>query len=89
MKRFARCLALLTPIALAVCALLPVSAAESAAASDPVAPTDAFRPAVGAGTSFLDHDAKLSGLSDPGWYEANIPFVDLPDADIEATYYYR
>ncbi|WP_306211715.1 MGH1-like glycoside hydrolase domain-containing protein [Actinoplanes sp. RD1] len=48
------------------------------------------------GTSFLDHPALLASAAEPGgtlaepdWYEANIPFVDLPDADLEATYYYR
>jgi hypothetical protein len=46
-------------------------------------------PAVGAGTHFLDDAAYLSGVADPGWYEANIPFVDLPDATVQSVYYYR
>lgn len=46
-------------------------------------------PSAGAGTSFVDHSAALAGVADPDWYESNIPFVDLPDAEIESTYYYR
>lgn len=41
------------------------------------------------GTHFLDHSAALAGFADPGWYEANIPFVDLPDTTMESVYYYR
>ena len=48
-----------------------------------------LHPEVGAGTSFIDHGSKLSALFDPDWFEANIPFVDLPDTAIEDTYYYR
>jgi hypothetical protein len=46
-------------------------------------------PEVGPGTHLLDHAAKLAGFVEPEWYEANIPFVDLPDDAIEDTYYYR
>ncbi|SEF24047.1 NPCBM-associated, NEW3 domain of alpha-galactosidase [Amycolatopsis pretoriensis] len=30
-----------------------------------------------------------AGYADPAWYEANIPFVDLPDATMQSVYYYR
>jgi hypothetical protein len=43
----------------------------------------------GRGTHFVDHSAALAGYADPGWYEANIPFVDLPDATMQSVYYYR
>lgn len=46
-------------------------------------------PAVGQGTSFVDHQSALTGFADPEWYEANVPFVDVPDQTIEDTYYYR
>ncbi|MDP9793962.1 hypothetical protein J2S43_002474 [Catenuloplanes nepalensis] len=46
-------------------------------------------PPLGATTTFLDHRALLGDVPEPGWYEANIPFVDLPDEEIEDTYYYR
>ncbi|SDD24678.1 MGH1-like glycoside hydrolase domain-containing protein [Streptomyces prasinopilosus] len=46
-------------------------------------------PAVGPGTAFLDHRSLLGDLPEPEWYEANIPFVDLPDAAVRDTYYYR
>ncbi|ATE55941.1 MGH1-like glycoside hydrolase domain-containing protein [Actinosynnema pretiosum] len=65
--------------ATAVLTPLPASAA-------PAAP---WYPPVGPGTSVLDHRAKLAGAVEPQWYEANIPFVDLPDREIESTYYYR
>ncbi|MBM2615809.1 discoidin domain-containing protein [Actinoplanes sp. LDG1-06] len=46
--------------------------------------------AAGKTTQFLDHRALLGGTTpEPDWYEANIPFVDLPDDEIEKTYYYR
>jgi hypothetical protein len=37
----------------------------------------------------VDHAEVLAGLADPAWYEANIPFLDLPDADLQDVYYYR
>lgn len=46
-------------------------------------------PAPSGGTHFLDHSASLAGYADPAWYEANIPFVDLPDATMQSVYYYR
>ncbi len=46
-------------------------------------------PAVGPGTAFLDHRTLLGDLPEPGWFEANIPFVDLPDETIQGVYYYR
>lgn len=46
-------------------------------------------PAVGPGTHFLDDASYLSGVADPAWYKANIPFVDLPDATMQSVYYYR
>ena len=46
-------------------------------------------PSVGAGTHFLNDASYLSGFNDPRWYEANVPFVDLPDATMQSVYYYR
>lgn len=57
-----------------------------AAAIDP--PDPAPRAAPG-GTSFLDHKALLGNIADPAWFEANIPFLDVPDSDIQQVYYYR
>src|SRR3954454_21197121 len=42
-----------------------------------------------AGGDVLDKASYLQGFSDPEWYEANIPFVDLPDHQIQDVYYYR
>jgi mannosylglycerate hydrolase MGH1-like protein/F5/8 type C domain-containing protein/glycosyl hydrolase family 65 len=46
-------------------------------------------PPVGPGTAVLDHAALLSGLDEPRWYEANIPFLEVPDRELQDVYYYR
>ncbi|HEY3957508.1 MAG TPA: discoidin domain-containing protein [Streptosporangiaceae bacterium] len=55
-------------------------------------------PSVGPGTHFLNDDALLSHatLNDPGWYksqegwyQANIPFLQVPDSKLQQVYYYR
>jgi hypothetical protein len=56
---------------------------RTAAAQAPV------HPPVGPGTQVLDSASYLEGFNDKGWYEANIPFVDLPDKTIQDVYYYR
>ena len=71
-----------TAVLVAVATAVP-GTAHAAAAAPPVYPP------VGATTHLLDHAALLGGVAEPAWYEANIPFVDLPDQDIQATYYYR
>ena len=81
--------AVMAALALAV----PVTISPASAAAGPrVAPAQQpppTYPAVGAGTHFLDQDAKLAGLRDADWYKANIPFLDVPDQQIEQVYYYR
>jgi hypothetical protein len=71
-------------IAFAVAAVLvsTVVVPSSAAAGSPYPPA-------GRDTTFLDHDALLSGLAEPEWYKANIPFLDVPDEQIQDVYYYR
>lgn len=46
-------------------------------------------PEVGRGTRFLDRDALLAGYAEPEWYKANIPFLEVPDREIQDVYYYR
>jgi hypothetical protein len=46
-------------------------------------------PSVGRGTHFLDDSALLGSTDENSWYEANIPFLDVPDQTIQSTYYYR
>jgi F5/8 type C domain len=46
-------------------------------------------PEIGPTTHLLDHDALIAGFAEPGWYKANIPFIDLPDKEIQEVYYYR
>ncbi|OPB39836.1 CBM13 protein [Trichoderma guizhouense] len=40
-------------------------------------------------TNFLNHSQLLSGFEDPNWFEQNIPFLDVPNSQIQAVYYYR
>jgi len=46
-------------------------------------------PEVGPTTHFINQDAVLSGFPEPAWYQANVPFIDLPDQTVENVYYYR
>ncbi len=41
------------------------------------------------GTSFLDHDSPLRGFFGQTFLKENIPFIDIPDPNIEEVYYYR
>lgn len=40
-------------------------------------------------TNFIDRESKVSGFFEKGWYIKNIPFVEIPDQNIEDVYYYR
>ncbi|GAA0618138.1 hypothetical protein GCM10010174_40330 [Kutzneria viridogrisea] len=40
-------------------------------------------------TAFLDHPALLGKVDDPGWYQRNIPFLEVPDKQVQDVYYYR
>lgn len=40
-------------------------------------------------TSFLDRESYLTNLDDHQWYLDNIPFIDIPDTNIQDVYYYR
>lgn len=65
-------------------ALIPAPAEAAHAPAPPAA-----YPEVGRGTAFLDHDALVSGYAEPEWYKANIPFLEVPDREIQDVYYYR
>ncbi|KAI1187577.1 Six-hairpin glycosidase-like protein [Nemania serpens] len=41
------------------------------------------------GTSFLNHEALLSGFLGRTFLQNNIPYIDIPDKLIEDVYYYR
>ncbi|MFF3468116.1 glycosyl hydrolase family 65 protein [Streptomyces sp. NPDC002619] len=65
-------------------------AGATVATGTPAAQTPAAAvPAIGPGTHILDHGSYLAGFNDKQWYEANVPFVDLPDKSIQDVYYYR
>ncbi|KAK8256672.1 Six-hairpin glycosidase-like protein [Phyllosticta capitalensis] len=40
-------------------------------------------------TSILDHSSYLAGFDDVQWYLDNIPFIDVPDQQLQDVYYYR
>ena len=76
---------------LLVLACTSVAQANPGAAADPgeSASLPPAYPAVGPGTHFLNDDALIAGFKEPGWYKANIPFLEVPDQQIQQTYYYR
>lgn len=41
------------------------------------------------GTSFLDHNAPIDGFWGQTFLRENIPFLDIPDQNIQDVYYYR
>ncbi len=68
----------------------PPFASASTSTANPAVPVVApVYPEVGAGTHLINDDAKLAGFNDADWYKANIPFLDVPDPQIEQVYYYR
>ncbi len=40
-------------------------------------------------TSFLSSSALLGPVDDPDWFVRNIPFLEVPEAQIQNVYYYR
>jgi hypothetical protein len=40
-------------------------------------------------TTFVDKDSKLVGFAEKQWFKNNIPFIEVPDKNIEDVYYYR
>jgi hypothetical protein len=67
----------------------PMSGRQQPPATRAIAVPVSPYPAVGSGTHFLDDDALLGNMSQPGWYKANIPFLAVPDQAIQSVYYYR
>jgi len=43
----------------------------------------------GAPTSFVNKDSKLVNFAEKQWFKDSIPFVEVPDKNIEDVYYYR
>jgi hypothetical protein len=41
------------------------------------------------GTAFLDHDKPISGFAGQTLLKENIPYIDIPDTQIQDVYYYR
>lgn len=68
------------------CSLTPLAGADI---GSPAPVADPAYPSIGPGTHFLDDDALIAGFKEPDWYKANIPFLDVPDQQIQQTYYYR
>jgi len=72
----------------ATAALLLVAGLAGPGAAHAAEPAGPYPP-VPAGTSFLNHTSLLAGLDDQAWYQANIPFLEVPDQQIQSVYYYR
>ncbi len=72
-----------------VLAALSVQATPERVSAQEADPPSAAYPEVGPGTNFLNHDRLLAGRDEKDWYEANIPFVEVPDQEIQDVYYYR
>ena len=81
-------MALLAATAAALALLFWVAPVPRADAQEVDTPPSAY-PEVGPGTNFLDHGQLLAGRDEKDWYEANIPFVEVPDREIQDVYYYR
>lgn len=56
-----------------------------ALAQQPPKPTDGSS----IGTDFLDHDSPISSYFGKEFLKENIPYIDIPDKNIEEVYYYR
>ena len=41
------------------------------------------------GTSFLDHETPITGYDGKSFLRENIPYIDIPDFNIQEIYYYR
>jgi hypothetical protein len=41
------------------------------------------------GTNFLNHETPISGFFGQTFLKENIPFIDIPDTNIQSVYYYR
>ena len=61
-------------------------AAQQAQAIDPANPYPGAAPG---GTNFLNKTALLGSANDPAWFLNNIPFLEVPDTQIQQVYYYR
>lgn len=65
--------------------LLSLLRLTSAANPRPYPPADGYLQT----TNILNHTSYLDGLDDQQWYLDNIPFIDVPDQQIQDVYYYR
>lgn len=67
------------------CALLSLAQFAAGATPRPYPPADGYLQT----TNILNHTSYLQGLDEPQWYLYNIPFIDVPDQQIQDVYYYR
>lgn len=49
----------------------------------------AIKAQIPSGTNFLNKESMLGNYQDKNWYKDNIPFLEVPDANIQQIYYYR
>ena len=70
----------------ATCLAAFLTSLHCAWAIDPASPYPGEAPGR---TNFLDEPALLGAVNDPDWFLHNIPFLDVPDPQIQQVYYYR
>ena len=71
------------------CATCVVAMTMVSNAARAIDPPSQFPGSAPGGTNFLDKPALLGPVNDPQWFLHNIPFLDVPDPQIQQVYYYR
>ena len=74
-------------LALTACATLTPSASPTDTATS--GPPNLSAQGFPAGTNILDQNALLGDLGAKTWLKDNIPFLEVPDTNIQQIYYYR
>ena len=68
---------------------LALSSALLASAALAIDPPGPYPGAAPGSTHFLNQSALLGNVNDPDWFTNNIPFLEVPDTQIQQVYYYR
>jgi hypothetical protein len=69
--------------------LLGVSAFVFIQSVGALEPTTPYPGAAPGSTNFLNKVALLGAVNNPAWFNNNIPFLEVPDSQIQSVYYYR
>ncbi|MES2739909.1 MAG: RICIN domain-containing protein [Pseudomonadota bacterium] len=71
------------------CALALVVASMISTCAVAIEPTAPYPGAAPGATAFLNKANLLGNANDPDWFNHNIPFLEVPDSQIQQVYYYR